>query len=69
MTDLVQITQRSGRANRVPEGQAPTIELDLEPHQQVVQLELRELNAYDVDRKTRDWTWTVTVATRIKPRG
>ena len=60
-----QIVQHSGRINRVPEKQAPVVELMLEEGQYIAGLELRELNPFDLDRKTRDWVWTATVVTPL----
>lgn len=59
MSHLVQVTKR---------GQTPIIELEIEPHEYVVNVELRESMFDDTDRKTIDWKWTAFVATPLGTR-
>lgn len=63
---LVQISSRSGEVRGPSHGyQAPDlIELHLEPHQRVVQVEWRRGHDYRT-RKTVDWTWTVWIESRM----
>jgi hypothetical protein len=62
---LVQITRRKGCIERVRPGVTPIIELDLEPHQRVVSVELSEYLFGGRERKTTDWYWTAFVATYL----
>jgi hypothetical protein len=66
---LVQITERSGRVDRVPRGEKPVVELHLEENQSIVRFELQDGERYfdRPERKTVDWTWTATIATRLGP--
>lgn len=65
MPELVQISKRSGRIDRVKRGETPVIELHLEPEQYVANVELHEIDRYDLARKTVDWSWTVFVVTPL----
>lgn len=67
--ELVQITERKGSVPRVPRGQKPMVELHLEQHEQIVGFELHDGERYfeHPERKTVDWTWTATIATRLGP--
>lgn len=65
---VVQISQRTGQV-RGPSGEySPPgdghIDLQLGEHQRVVQVEWRRGHEYR-RRKTVDWTYTVTVETRL----
>lgn len=62
---LVQIQQIKGRVDRVPRGDVPVIELDLEPNQRVVYVSLSESLFDPRDRKTVDWHWIAYVENRI----
>jgi hypothetical protein len=62
--DLVQVTRRRGRVDRVPAGQMPVVELYLEPNQTVVSIEFSDGNGATRDRKTVDWHWQAYIATR-----
>lgn len=64
---LVQITEKSGRVDRVPRGEKPVVQLDLEPHQEIVRFELQDGERFfdHPARKTVDWTWTAMIATRL----
>lgn len=62
---LVQITKTTGRIDRVRRGQTPIVELDLQPTQYVIGIELREAHFDDLERKTVDWYWTAYIATPL----
>lgn len=62
---LVQIARVTGRIDRVPRGDTPVVELDLEDHQRVVSVELKALLFDDPGRKTVDWKYVVYVETRL----
>lgn len=62
---LVQIKAHKGRIMRVKAGEEPVIELDLEPHQEILCAELREVPDHGGLRVTRDFVWKVMVATRL----
>lgn len=66
---LVQITERTGRVDRVPRGEKPMVEIQLEEHEQIVRFELHDGERYfeRPGRKTVDWRWTATIATRLGP--
>jgi hypothetical protein len=66
---LVQISERSGRVDRVPRGEKPMVEIQLEEHEQIVRFELHDGERFfdRPERKTVDWTWTATIATRLGP--
>lgn len=66
---LVQITERSGRVDRVPRGEKPVVELHLEANQSIVRFELQDGERFfeHSARKTVDWTWTAAIATRLGP--
>jgi hypothetical protein len=65
---LVQITRREGRIERVPRGETPTIETRLAAGQYITSVALRS-HEYDAgvgpERKTVDWTWTAYVVTPL----
>lgn len=62
---LVQITHRTGTINRVPRGETPVIELQLDRNQKIVSVELQPTHrSLWSDRKTLDWTWTVVTEWR-----
>lgn len=65
--DLVQITERSGRVDRVPRGVQPVVELHLEENQSIIRFELLDGERFfdRPERKTVDWTWNATIATRF----
>lgn len=62
---LVQISWRGARINRVPYGEMPVVELELDENQEIARFEIREINPFDTDRKTVDWFWSAWVATRL----
>jgi hypothetical protein len=66
MADLVQIVKQTGEISRVPRGVTPVIELFLEPHQYVANVELNERMFDHPDRKTVDWHWTAFVVTPLR---
>lgn len=61
---LVQLSVMEGWINRVPDGQEPVVELNLEPNQEVVALDLWE-RPWDGERKTRDFRYRATIRTRL----
>lgn len=65
MSQLVQITKRSGRIDRVKYGITPLIELHLEPGQYVSNTELWQSPYPAQHRKTIDWYWTAYVVTPL----
>lgn len=69
MSQLVQITRQSGEIRRVPRGEVPVIELQLEDHQYVTSVSLEEINPFlqsNIDRKTVDWKWRAYVVTPLR---
>lgn len=62
---LVQITKREGRIDRVPRGETPVIETRLAPGQYIAGVELKSLEyvVNQPERKTIDWEWTAYVVT------
>ncbi len=63
---LVQIQKRTGRIDRVRREHAPpVIEIDLEPNQYIVGVELREDVLFHSERVTSDWEWTAYVASTL----
>lgn len=62
---LVQISMRQGRIDRVPRGRTPVIELHLNDRQYVAGVELQSSYFDDPDRKTVDWRWTAFVVTPL----
>jgi hypothetical protein len=65
MSGLVQISERSGWAHRVPRGESPVIELDLEDHQYIASFEMGPSMFDSADRKTVDWHWKAYVVTKL----
>lgn len=62
---LVQVSKREGRIDRVrPSDAPPVVELDLEPNQRIVSIELRKVWSSG-DRKTDDWAWTAYIENRV----
>jgi hypothetical protein len=61
---LVQIVKHKGRIDRVPRDDTPVVELDLQPDQRVVSIELKEAMFSAPDRKTVDWRFVAYVETR-----
>lgn len=62
---LVQISKRKGSVDRVPAGQTPLVELELEDNQEIVRFELHESLMASRERKTTDYWWEAWVATRL----
>jgi hypothetical protein len=62
---LIQIAKVDGRIDRVPRGETPVVELQLERHQRVISMDLRYLLPINMERKTLDWRWTAYVETRL----
>lgn len=57
-----QIARKTGEIKRVPRGETPVIELDLDSHVRVISARLSqdwESNRDLVERKTCDWSWEV----------
>jgi hypothetical protein len=65
---LVQIRLVRGDIKRVPPGETPIIELQLEPHERVLDIELARNEQHGralSERKTYDWTWVAYVETQL----
>lgn len=60
----VQIGQRSGIVKRVPHGDDPFVELELEPHERIIELRWSRMVG-NSKRKTVDWYWHATVECRF----
>jgi hypothetical protein len=69
---LVQITKVEGRIMRVPKGETPIIELNLDEDRRVINVaRLEPIDPYsraNEDRKTLDWKYTVYVEWRMGRR-
>ena len=63
--ELVQVSKRTGRINRVKNGETPVIELFLADNESIVGVELKDWGHLWPERKTVDWTWTAYIATRL----
>lgn len=59
----VQITRRTFRCDRVPIGQVPFFELNLEPHEEIVKFDVHSFGARH--RKTEDYVATAWVLNRL----
>lgn len=66
MSNLVQVTKRTGTITQVKPGERPVLELHLEDNQTLVSVELHE-GWQARNRKTIDWRWVAYVATTIEP--
>lgn len=63
--ELVQISKRSGRIDRVPSSDTPFIEIYLAPGQYVSNVALEPIEMFHSSRKTRDWRWTAYIVTPL----
>jgi hypothetical protein len=61
---LTQITERRGVIERVPDGQTPVLEMQLDPGQYIVGLRLTQIPPRR-GRVTVDWRWTAYVVTPL----
>lgn len=61
MSQLVQISKRSGEIPRVARGKTPIVELNLEPGEYIASVSLKESVLFTSERKTIDWRWTAYV--------
>jgi hypothetical protein len=61
---FVQISERRGAIDRVRRGTTPVVELELEPNQRVVSIDLRKTTYDDPERKTVDWRYLAYVESR-----
>lgn len=65
---FVQIGRKSGLVKRVPRGEEPFVELALEPHERIIELQFSEepkFAASSRERKTVDWRWVAMVEHRF----
>ena len=62
---LVQVTYRQGEIKRVPRGQDPFIEIELDDRQRIIAMDMRRKIFINPERKTDDWTWWAFVETRL----
>ena len=62
---LIQIEKRTGDIREVPQGTTPILELDLDPHQRVISVELFPVPAAPSD--TVNWLWSAYIESDMRP--
>lgn len=65
MSVFHQIARHTGQVKRVPNGEAPVVEMHLEPSQYVVDFKLREVPDYTGARVTTDWAWEAFIVSPL----